>query len=224
LVSITGRTPEEWRNKLQEIQERGIWETALFLEFYSPEEKQKIYESLKDSCVKSIPLVHLRHDMAADEIKFLKKTFSVKYFTCHEENFVNGDVAHWKEFFPDIYLEMNVDGIVSPRVDVDAIGGFCIDLAHFKIDLENLNKDFEYVFTRKEKPIFLCNHLNGWNPETNMDMHTIHSLKNFDYLKTLPKFVFGNTIALEMFNSIAEQLEYKNYLEDLFRQKFVEKQ
>lgn len=215
LVSITGKEEKEWQDKLQEIEKLGIKECALFLELYKKEEKQKIYKALLQSPIKNIPLVHIRHDMKKDELEFLQKNFKTKYFTCHEENFVHHDVEHWKGFYKSIYLEMNFDNFVSKKVMVEKIGGFCIDLAHFKCGLEELSKDFKYVFKRRDKKLFVCNHLNGWNPEKNIDMHTIHSLRDFNYLKTLPRFVIGKVIALEMFNSIKEQLVFKKYLETL---------
>ena len=112
---------------------------------------------------------------------------------------------------------MNFDNVISKTVSVEKIRGFCIDLAHFKVALETLSKEFEYVFKRKNKKIFLCNHLNGWDSEKNIDMHTITTLKDFDYVKTLPHFVIGKVIALETFNSIKEQLKYKTYLEKLLQ-------
>jgi hypothetical protein len=115
---------------------------------------------------------------------------------------------------------MNFDNFVSKTVNVEKIGGFCVDLAHFKVGLEKLSKDFKYVFDRKDKKLFACNHLNGWNQEKNIDMHTIYDLKDFDYLKTLPKFVFGKYIALETFNPIKQQLEFKKYLTELLKNKF----
>ena len=51
-------------------------------------------------------------------------------------------------------------------------------------------------------------------PEDNDDLHTVRNLKDFDYLKSLPKFLFGNIIALEVENSISEQLEFKKYLSE----------
>ncbi len=233
LISITGRTPQEWRDKLAEIQSRDITEVALFLEFYNPAEKQEIYDALLKSDVKSIPLVHLRHDMQKEELEFLQQNFGTKYFTCHEENFVWDNLPQWKGFYKNIYLEMNFDNFVSKKVQVEKIGGFCIDLAHFKVGLEKLSKDFEYVYkatlrhgsgqTKSLKELFVCNHLNGWDPEKNIDMHTIKDLANFDYLKTLPEFVFGKYIALETFNSIQEQLEFKKYLNNLLIEKFTKK-
>ncbi len=220
LVSITGRTEQEWQDKLREIEALKITEVALFLEFYSKEEKQKIYNALLKSCVKSIPLVHLRHDMDKVELEFLQKHFKAKYFTCHEENFVQHNVEQWKGFYKDIYLEMNFDNFVSKTVQVEHIGGFCVDLAHFKVGLEKLSKDFEYVFDRKDKHLFACNHLNGWSAEKNIDMHTVNTVADFDYLKTLPEFVFGTCIALETFNPIKEQLGFKKYLTELLSEKF----
>jgi len=40
-------------------------------------------------------------------------------------------------------------------------------------------------------------------------------LKDFDYLTTLPKFVFGKIIAIETYNSIKKQLEFKKHLETI---------
>ena len=44
---------------------------------------------------------------------------------------------------------MDTDDFVSKKVKVEKIGGFCVDLAHFKVGMEKLSKDFEYVFERK---------------------------------------------------------------------------
>jgi len=44
-------------------------------------------------------------------------------------------------------------------------------------------------------------------------LHAITTLKDFDYLTTLPKYVFGKYIALEVENSIKEQIKFKEYLD-----------
>ncbi len=227
LVSITGygkeyahHSPiEPWQNKLKEIKKRDITEIALFLELYNRQEKQEIYAALLDSGVKSIPVVHLRHDMHSEELLWLRDRFGTKYFTCHEENFARHDMEKWHGFYRNIYLEMNFDDFVSKTVQVEKIGGFCVDLAHFKCGMEKLSKDFDYVWRRRQKHIFKCNHLNGWDGQKNVDMHTIKSLKDFDYIKTLPDFLFGNYIALETFNPISEQVEFKEYTKKLLQAK-----
>jgi hypothetical protein len=54
--------------------------------------------------------------------------------------------------------------------------------------------------------------LGGYSEEKREDMHTITDLKSFDYLTTLPKDIFGKTIALEVYNPIKEQLEFRQYV------------
>jgi hypothetical protein len=218
-VGLTGKTSKEIIEKINGCKELGIKEASLFIEFLEKPEREEVYASLLiTSKIKKIPLVHIRHDMEKSELEFLKKKFKTKYFTLHEINFQHDDILKWKGFYKNLELEMNFDDFVSEKVKVEKIGGFCVDLAHFKCGMEMLNKDFDYVNTRKKNlKYFDCSHLNGWNPETNCDMHTIKDLKNFDYLKTLPKFLFGKTIALETFNSIAEQLEFKKYLSKILQ-------
>jgi len=213
IIGLTGKTQAEILEKIEECQKLGIKEASLFLEFIAKQDRGEIYTSLLSSKIKNIPLVHIRHDFSTDELTLLKKKFKTKYFTLHEENFAQDDILKWRGFYKDLCLEMNFDNVVSKKVDVKKIGGFCVDLAHFKAGMEKLNKDFEYVFDKKNnKKYFDCNHLNGYNPKTNCDMHTIKDLSDFDYLKTLPKFLFGKVIALETFNSIEEQLKFLSYL------------
>ena len=180
LVSITGKEEKDWRDKLDEINAFKIKEVSLFLELYDKDQREKIYKAILDSKIKSIPLVHIRHDMTKDELKFLKNKYQTRYFTLHEINFQQDDILKWKGFYKNLCLEMNFDNFVSKKVKVEKIDGFCVDLAHFKVGMEMLSKDFEYVFDRKEvKKYFDCNHLNGWDIKINRDMHTIHDFIKF---------------------------------------------
>jgi hypothetical protein len=85
---------------------------------------------------------------------------------------------------------MNVDNYVSPKVKIENIGGFCVDFSHFKRALTYWTKDFDYTYFKKNKSKFGCNHLNGYDWKKNTDMHTVKGVKDFDYLETLPKFIF----------------------------------
>jgi len=211
LVSITGRKEKDWKDKLQEIEEHKIRKIALFLECFNKSQRKKIYSALLSSCVKKIPLVHIRDGMSKEELKFLKKEFKTKCFTIHESSFNYLD--DWKGFHKQLFLEMNKDNKIPSNVDVKKIGGFCIDLSHFKAEEEIWSKEFEYIIRREKiHRYFKCNHLNGFNSRTNSDLHTITNLKQFSYLKTLPRFVFGKYIAIETFNPIKEQLKFKKHI------------
>ncbi len=117
---------------------------------------------------------------------------------------------------------MNYDDVVDSFVRIKKIGGFCIDFSHFKAAEEKWSKEFEYILKRRKKSwLFGCNHLNGYSYEENTDLHTVRSLKSFNYLKTLPEFLFGQAIGIETNNSITEQLKFKKYLVKMLNKLFL---
>lgn len=218
LVGITGCKERHWKSKLKDINKFKIPKVALFLERFDKSERDKIYTALLGSKIKEIPLVHLRNDMGKEELAFLKKNFKSSYFTIHEDTFKY--LKKWRDFYKNIFLEMNSDGYVSKSVKVGKIGGFCVDISHFKVEEEKWSQEFEYILKREKKPIFACNHLNGYSYQKNVDLHTIRSLRNFDYLKTIPKFLFGDVIAMEMENNIPQQLKFKKHLINMLNMLF----
>jgi len=219
LVSIIGKTKKEWQDKLKEINKRKIKIVALFLSAFPKKQIIGLFEALANSCIREIPLVHLREETTKNkDIKFLIKNFKTKYFTVHEVYFNN--LKKWGRFHKKLFLEMDYDNYVSKNVKVEKIGGFCIDLSHFKISEEKLTKDFEYILEKqRKKKLFKCNHLNGYDPKTNKHFHKVKSLKYFEYLKNLPEFIFGNCIAIETWNTIAEQLRFKKKIISLLKDK-----
>ena len=216
LVSITGRNKKDWISKLESIKKHKIKKIALFLEMFNKKERKLIYQALILSKIKKVPLIHIRDDMNKKELKFLRKEFKTKCFTVHESSFKVID--QWKGLHKRLFLEMNKDNKIPKNVDVSKIGGFCIDLAHFKCEQRLWSKEFLYIIKRAKIPrYFKCNHINGYNFDTNKDIHKITNLNQFNYLKTLPDFLFGKYIALETFNSIEEQLKFKKYIVKLLK-------
>ena len=211
--SITGYDNIEWQNKLKEIDQFKLKEVAVFLGSFDQKERDHLYKFLIKSSIEKVPFVHLRHDTDKHDIEFFVKNYDTKYFNIHEDGF--GMIDRWKPYLDRLYLEMNYDDQVDRDVKVRKIGGFCIDLSHFKANIARGTKEAEYIFNRKDKIKFSCNHLNGYDPVNKKDKHSITDLKDFDYLITLPKFVFGEVIAIEVFNSIKEQLKFKKYLEKI---------
>jgi hypothetical protein len=210
-LSITGDTEKEWRDKLNEINNLGLDTVALFLECYHKRQRALIYEALVNSSIKHIPLIHIRNDMDREEIAYLSDKYNKPYLTVHEDSFKI--MEKWCGFYKQLYLEFNYDDYISNDVKVKRIGGFCVDLAHFKVAEEKWSKEFEYTLQRRCKSnLFACNHLSGYSFKQNTDEHYPDSPKYFDYLKTLPDFVFGEVIAIEVFKSIKQQIEYKKYI------------
>ncbi len=218
LLSITGED-NDWQRKLDDLNKLQIKTAALFLERFDQAERKKIYRALLDATVKEIPFCHITNDVEIEELVFLESKFKTKYFNIHEKGF--GFLTKWPGFEKKIYLEMDANNYISQKVAVEKIGGFCVDLSHFKIAMAKWTKEFDYTFLRKDKANFACNHLNGYDEINKSDLHTIKNLSDFDYLKTLPKFLFGKVIALEVENSIPQQIKFKEYLIKLLDHLFI---
>ena len=218
LPGITGKTSFDLQKKIFEAQKLKIKKVALFLEFLNKKERKKIYSTLLGSKIKKIPFCHIRHDMSKQELIFLRKKFKIKYFNTHEDYYKHK--KEWKDFSNKMLIEFNYNNKIPKELDISQVAGFCIDLSHFKASQERWTKEFFYVIKRhKFHKLFIANHLNGYSKKRKRDLHTVKSLKELDYLKTLPKFVFGKYIALEMFNSIKEQLKFKKYIVKILRNK-----
>ena len=210
LVGLTGYNSQQINRKIRELEKFKLNSVSLFFERLPVKEREKVYACLKKSSIKKIPLVHIREDMNVKELDFFKKNYQTKYFTIHEIHFKI--IKKWKGFYKDLYLEMNKDNIVDQDVMVEKIGGFCVDLSHFKSAEEKWSKEFIYTLERADDKIFACNHLNGYSYRKNTDLHSISHCREFNYLRTLPEFLFGECIAIEVDHSIAKQLEFKKYL------------
>ena len=187
-----------------------IDKVAVFLECFDKKERENFYPFLLKSTIKTVPFVHLREDTGKEDIEFFINNFKTDYFNIHEKGFQVLD--KWQGFLDKLYLEMDYDGKVAKGVKVKRIGGFCVDFSHLKTSMARGGDEAYYTFLRKEKIKFSCNHLNGYSPTLMRDLHTIKDLSDFDYLTSLPKYVFGDVIALEVNNTIKEQIKFKEYL------------
>ncbi|KXB08865.1 hypothetical protein AKJ56_00190 [candidate division MSBL1 archaeon SCGC-AAA382N08] len=214
-VSITGEENEDWQSKIREVNEYGLKKVAVFLERLKKEQREPLYRALLDSEVEKIPLVHLRHDVVSEEITFLINNFSTPCFNIHEDHFALLD--KWKSYWNRLYLEMNTDSEIADNVKVKKIGGFCIDLAHFRKAVARGAEESYYVFLRRKNIEFKCNHISGYSEREDTDLHVVDEVGHFDYLKELPEYLFGETLALEVDNSIREQLEFREYVSDILR-------
>jgi len=209
-LGITGGENIDWQSKLKEINQLRIKEAAVFLERFDKKERDNFYRFLVKSTLKKVPLVHLREDVEKNEIKFFIDKYQTHYFNIHEEHFALLD--KWKGYWDKLYLEMDCSGGVAKEVKVRRIGGFCVDLAHFKAAIARGLEEAHYIFVRRNKIKFTCNHLCGYSEPKTRDKHFVDSLRDFDYLTTLPKYVFGKILAIEVENSIKDQIKFKEYI------------
>lgn len=199
---------------MKETEYLGLGTAGLFLEHYDRKQRDKIYEALEDSSLENIPLVHIKNDMEPEELEYLCKKYGSPCLTIHENGFYFLD--KWDRFRKRLFLETNYNDFLNSEVDVGKIGGFCVDLAHFKAAIDRGAGEADLIRNYyKRGELFACNHLGGYSYGKRADLHSVSSLQEFDYLKSLPEFVFGQAIAIEVFNPIRDQLKYKEYIINL---------
>ncbi len=210
IASITGKKKKDWQDKLSEINQRQLTTVGLFMQRFALRERRGLLDALRQSSVTHIPLVHIREDTTREEMRILQQHFGARYFTIHE--FMFQRLQNWRGFYKQLYLEMSTDNRVAPYVQVEKIGGFCVDLAHYKKQSVAQTKDYVYVIEHLTDTPLRCNHLSGYDRRRNTDLHRVSSIRDFDYIYHLPHNLFGHLIAFEIFNSINDQLRYQALL------------
>jgi hypothetical protein len=214
LLGITGDKDIHHIEKIEEAIKNKIDCVSLFLQYLPAKKREKIYNKIGDSTIKEIPLVHIGKDVEKKELYFLFQKYKTRFFTIHESDF--DILSKWRGFYKHLFLEMSTDNIVAKNVKVEKIGGFCVDLAHYQKQKDRKTVDYQYVYDRRmKKNLFRCNHLSGYSHKEMMDLHCVKNEKEFDYLRNIPDFVFGEVVAIEVNNKIKEQIEFKNYIINL---------
>lgn len=214
-------TSSSWRDKIEEIKNLELREISIFPTCLAAEEREELYDLLKRTGVKKIPFVHLRSDMMPEELSFLISDFGAEIFNIHTE----------KEYPypPDIKIcrdKVYIENTMSPfdEKEIHKFAGICLDLAH----LENARIFRPEIYRHNigiiEKYACGCNHL---APSKNFSFfdknsareknhpHFLNNLAEMDYLKRYPRKYFSQFIALEVENSIKEQLKIIDYIKSL---------
>ncbi len=215
----------DWRGKIDELNKFGVEEAALFPTCLDLREREELYELLKKSRLKKIPYVHLRSDMTAEEVGNLIEWFGTEVFNLHtgREYPLLQDYSKYEKiiFIENIYYPLN-------EAEIEKFGGVCIDFSHLENDRILYADKFRHNTRLIEKFKVGCNHISVIKKEARIDpgskydkyskrfdSHEFSDLSEFDYLKNYPSDYFSNYIAIEIENSIEEQLSIKKYIEKL---------
>jgi len=223
---VTTSYNHSFPNYLEKIKEAdflGIQELCFFPTVLEKEERKKAYRMLEKSKIKSIPFVHLRHDMRPEEAEFFMKNFRTKIFNIHfSPAFLSGE---WKKYRKIIYLENTF--YPWEEEEIRNFAGVCLDFSHLE-DFRLLYPDsFRKNIKILEKYSYACGcgHISAVNStpkyEAEFDLnyysqHYFEDLTDFDYLKNYSaRKYFPPIIALELENSLEEQLRAKKYIEKI---------
>jgi len=222
LPTITTTWGSNWRVKIKEINEIGLKEIALFPTCLPKEKRKELYRLLEDSNIKSIPLVHIRSDMAEDELDYFVRNYGTKAFNTHMqiEYPLRYDLSKYKDI---IYIE-NVYHSLDEE-ELKKFGGICLDLSHLENDRLLHKEIFEHNIKMTEKYPLGSNHISAVKEISHIDEkgyqcydnHRLDNLSELNYLKKYSRNYFSSLIAIELENNIKEQLQIKKYLTNLLK-------
>jgi hypothetical protein len=217
ICGITTNPKFSWKYKIRQADILGLNKVAFFLTYIEIAERKKIYEVLKKSKIKEIPLVHIRGDFEKWELEFFYENYKTRHFNCHEQTF--DYLYKWSGFEKNIYLEYNFDNHIPKIADVSKIAGLCVDLSHFWVAKATGADEYQRTIIDSNKSCVGVNHLGGFSKRISRSLHYIYSLSNFDYLEEIPKKYFSNIIAIELDNSLKQQMFFKKHLINLLEKK-----
>lgn len=222
LVSVTGIN-SSCENKIREIKKYKIKEFALFLGPFNFEKRQGLYSLLKKYSLNNIPFIHLRNDISPQEIDFFIRNYKTKIFNTHSQKDYPL-IYNWSKYKKRIYLE-NVYNMPTKK-ELEEFAGICLDISHLENDRILNPKRFKKIVKIINEYKIGCNHISPvknkiWidnKGEKRFDFHYFKKLSEFDYIKKYPSSFFSNCIAIELENSIKEQLKVKKYIENLIKE------
>lgn len=227
LLGLTTTPKSNWQEKIKEIEGLKISEISLFLTGLNKEGREKLYQLLKRSMIKSIPHIHLRTDMEVWELDFFVNNYQTHIFNIHPSE-VHPLIYDYSKYSNKIYIE-NANQIPTDD-ELKRFAGLCIDFSHWENGV--LTKDAEYYnFESKIKKYKVgCCHISVIKKtlvpdddpndprEAGYDSHWLEELKELYYIKKYLKYL-SFFISIELENSFKEQLIARDYLEKIINNK-----
>lgn len=213
-----------WRAQVGEVQALDIKSVCLFPTAIDFEERKKLYQALDRTGVQEIPMLHLRHDMKIAELEYLTRRFKVSVFNIHPRS-----TRKYLRELSRYNKKVSVEILPSPKrlIEEDELkerAGIGLDTAHLE-DIRLQQKDiYKYYIGLLTKYGSACAHISAVKGKPHResmdgrkqayDTHKYDSLREFDYAKKYKKYL-PDIIALELENTIEDQLRVKKYLEKM---------
>lgn len=127
----------------------------------------------------------------------------------------------------DIFIENSGGSNILSQEDLCGFGGVCLDVSHLH-DLKVMNPDsYPAMHSILQNNKIGANHFSAalTMPYTNdkgnlqCSMHVATQNSEFNYLKDFPATFFSEFCAIEVENSLREQLEFKKHIEAIILEK-----
>lgn len=209
---------KNWPEKIEEVRKLGLKEVCFFPTCLKEKERRKAYRLLRSTKINKIPLVHLRGDVKPEELDYLVENYETRAFNIHSKS-EHPLIYEYSRYKNIIYLE-NVFTFFDEK-ELNDFGGVCLDLSHLENDRILHKEKFENTKKMLRKYPIGCNHISVVKSIARFDQeeknirydgHTLEDFSELNYLRKYPRHYFSNLIAIELENSIKEQLLAKEYI------------
>jgi hypothetical protein len=229
-ITTIARSASTWRDTIAEIEPLGLRSVGLFLTGVREAERRELYRELELAHVRhlfTIPFVHAVSDMSEDEYRYLMDRFGTELFNLHPvrqyplQHTLSAEVRR-KITIENAYIDRSID-----VMDLSGFHGICMDVAHAE-DLRRKNaQEFEKLERLVRKAPVLVNHVSLSGEAALIDSHgeiTYHSHTRAEggclsYLKRYSGEFFGSIIAIELADSLADQVEFIPTVEEIVTEK-----
>jgi len=214
-------TSKNWQEKIKEAEKIELEEVCFFPNCLDEKDRKKAYNLLKKTSIKEIPVVHIKGEMKPAELNYLIENYNTRAFTLHTQK-EYPLLYDYSKYRDRLFIE-NVFHFFDEK-ELDYFGGMCLDLSHLENDRILHKERFKNVKQILEKYKIGCNHIsavkkvahqNKRDQNPRFDSHFLKNLSEFNYLKNYPSHYFSNLLAIELENSIEEQLLAKEYIIDI---------
>lgn len=214
----------KWREKIAEVKKLKLEEICFFLTCLDGKERKEFYKLVKETKIKEVPLVHLRSDMELWELDYLVENYGTQVFNIHSH--AEFPLVHDYSKYKDIIYIENTRQSYNEE-EIKNFGGICLDLSHLENNRISAKEKFEHNTKIIKRYPVGCNHISAikkiaYADELGVihyDNHFLEDFSELDYLKKYPSFYFSSFIVIELENSITKQLEAKNYIIHLLKDK-----
>lgn len=230
-ITTISRCASGWQHKIREVEELGLRSVGLFLTGVDEVERRVLYRELELAHVRhlfTIPFVHAVADMSEDEYRYLSDRFGVELFNLHPLKQYPLRHALSAEIRSRITIEnASLQHALELR-DLEGFRGICLDVAHAEDLRRNNELEFEKLSRLTTQVPVLANHISVSGEISQLDSkgnptyhsHLIEEGRDLSYLRHYPAHFFSSTVAIELANSLAEQVMLIPSVEHTLAQKF----
>jgi hypothetical protein len=221
IPSITSHQKQgsTWREKIGEVIELKIPQLGLFVTGLSNSERKECIRMLcyiREQHYFTIPFVHAVSDMDDSEYRLLREVFKTEWFNLHPLREFPLKQKLSAETRSRILIENSC--FVEPlrSSDLEGFAGLCIDLSHLEDARLAMPDCYQQNLEMCSKYPVLANHISGIKAFANRvhkhqpahSDHMISELTELHYLNQLPSSAVSPLAALELENSLQQQLSF----------------